>query len=220
MSRNIILTFDDGSYSHFGTVAPLLKQYGFGATLFVCGFERENSILNPPAMSSVELKALVSEGFEIGNHTMSHKNLDSISESEIEEQISSLEKLFAKNGLPKACSFAYPGGPYSSKAVPVIRRHGYTCARTNIQEPLNMKDLDMMRIPGFPVTDKYPGIFDRALGHLSENTPVLLIYHGIPDSYTPASTSPADFSCQMKYLHDKGCTVTGLSGFFALNTRQ
>jgi hypothetical protein len=31
-----VLTFDDAPASHATVAAPLLKQYGFGATLFVC----------------------------------------------------------------------------------------------------------------------------------------------------------------------------------------
>jgi peptidoglycan/xylan/chitin deacetylase (PgdA/CDA1 family) len=34
----IVLTFDDACESHFRFVAPLLKQYGFGATFYVCEF--------------------------------------------------------------------------------------------------------------------------------------------------------------------------------------
>lgn len=34
----VVLTFDDGVVSHAAHVAPLLKQYGFGATFFVCEF--------------------------------------------------------------------------------------------------------------------------------------------------------------------------------------
>jgi peptidoglycan/xylan/chitin deacetylase (PgdA/CDA1 family) len=33
-----VLTFDDASVSHATHVAPLLKNYGFGATFFVCEF--------------------------------------------------------------------------------------------------------------------------------------------------------------------------------------
>ncbi|MEP7365288.1 MAG: polysaccharide deacetylase family protein [Acidobacteriota bacterium] len=34
----VVLTFDDGVVSHATFVAPLLKQYGFGGTFFVCEF--------------------------------------------------------------------------------------------------------------------------------------------------------------------------------------
>ena len=31
----VVLTFDDGNKSDFTYVAPLLKQYGFGATFYI-----------------------------------------------------------------------------------------------------------------------------------------------------------------------------------------
>ena len=34
----IVLTFDDATVSHYTNVAPLLKQFGFSATFFVCEF--------------------------------------------------------------------------------------------------------------------------------------------------------------------------------------
>ena len=34
----VVLTFDDAPASQYDIVAPLLQEYGFGATFFVCEF--------------------------------------------------------------------------------------------------------------------------------------------------------------------------------------
>jgi peptidoglycan/xylan/chitin deacetylase (PgdA/CDA1 family) len=34
----VVLTFDDATASQYSVVAPLLKEFGFGATFFVCEF--------------------------------------------------------------------------------------------------------------------------------------------------------------------------------------
>ena len=35
----IVLTFDDAPASHYTVVAPVLKQMGFGGTIYVCDFD-------------------------------------------------------------------------------------------------------------------------------------------------------------------------------------
>ncbi|SFA99540.1 Polysaccharide deacetylase [Algoriphagus aquimarinus] len=35
----VVLTFDDAPASHYSIVAPMLKEFGFGGTFFVCEFQ-------------------------------------------------------------------------------------------------------------------------------------------------------------------------------------
>ena len=75
--RAVVLTFDDG-YKDFHEFAyPLLRQYGFGATVFVVtgqvgGLSRWDAGSETPLMGWTELRDLAAHGIEIGSHTASN----------------------------------------------------------------------------------------------------------------------------------------------------
>src|SRR6185369_14093258 len=68
-SKTVVLTFDDAVKSHLEIVAPLLKEYGFGATFFI-----SHAWMNDREyfMSWEEAAKLHQMGFEIGNHSWTH----------------------------------------------------------------------------------------------------------------------------------------------------
>jgi peptidoglycan-N-acetylglucosamine deacetylase len=102
-SAAVSFTFDDNCPSSLTTIAPLFERYGYPATFFVI----------PGTIKSDEewfkWKTLSDRGFEIGNHSMSHRNLTTLDSSGLREEINaSFELIKAK--LNKApLSFAPPG---------------------------------------------------------------------------------------------------------------
>lgn len=76
----VALTFDDGPFAPVGNqIMDCLALYGGKATFFVVG--------DRAASYQEELKRMVAEGHEIGNHTYSHKYLTKLSAAQIQEQI-------------------------------------------------------------------------------------------------------------------------------------
>ncbi len=69
----VILTFDDSNVSDYTFTAPLLKNYGFGATFYIptnCDWlgipDRDDW-----RMTWEQIKSFDADGFEIGNHSYS-----------------------------------------------------------------------------------------------------------------------------------------------------
>ena len=88
----VALTFDDGNKSDFTYVAPLLKQYGFGATFYIT--EGLNFLTNKQHyLTWEEVQQLHQSGFEIGNHTRHHTH---VSEQTQEEFLADLEYINAR----------------------------------------------------------------------------------------------------------------------------
>jgi peptidoglycan/xylan/chitin deacetylase (PgdA/CDA1 family) len=115
--RVVALTFDD-AYRDFITEAwPLLRKYGFSATVYVAtdyvgGHAEWDRALGAPApiMSWRELRALAAEGLEIGAHSGAHPFMTQLAPADmLAEGRRSKERLERELGRP-VVSMAYPYG--------------------------------------------------------------------------------------------------------------
>ncbi len=119
------LTFDDG-YQDFYTYAwPLLKRYGFHATLFVI----INRVGTPDYVTWDQIKELNRSGLvAIESHTLNHPMLGKLPSNkaryEIEQSKSILEQ---KLGHPISI-FCYPYGNYTPEIATLVQQAGYTAA--------------------------------------------------------------------------------------------
>ncbi len=87
--KRIALTFDDGPNGARTTkLLELLDKYDAEATFFLVG---ERIELYPK-----QLKEIISHGNEIGNHTYGHRNLQKLSEADVEREITKTNDLVYK----------------------------------------------------------------------------------------------------------------------------
>lgn len=202
--KTAVLTFDDGIVNQYTVAAPILRQYGFNASFYV-GQWIAGVYPDAPAhcISREQLLALHQEGFEIGNHTMGHPAASACSTERLHAEIGGIETLFAGIGLPRPQTFAYPGGECSDEAVRVLSERGYLAARTTEPRATAPGSDEPMKTPAFSVSLKSGmEMFDRAMAALTEDHPVVLVYHGMPSvHYPPCGIEPEDFAKQMAFLH-------------------
>lgn len=133
-----ILTFDDGVLSHYTLLKPLLKKFGFSATVFVTiphlwmldyivALDPESKEVNLNYDQIVELHKA---GIEIGNHTYSHIDTTKSSSELIVEEVEKLEKIFSSLGLPRSTSFCYPTFRSDLRSAQVLKSLGFKFARS------------------------------------------------------------------------------------------
>jgi peptidoglycan/xylan/chitin deacetylase (PgdA/CDA1 family) len=149
--KPVLITFDDG-YLDFATYAwPVLKRYGFSATVFiVAGFagktNRWDSIFDYGEELAIldweQIRQLHSEGVEFGSHTVNHYPLTSLSPAEvIHEGTQSRTIMERELGIP-ITTFAYPYGDLDPLVQRLIGTCGYDVAvscrpgYSNFQDPL------------------------------------------------------------------------------------
>lgn len=216
--KTIVLTFDDACSSHLSKVVPLLKKFGFGATFFISRPAAWFEKFPGAYLTGEEIAEISRSGFEIGNHTMNHPDLRGKSSDECREELQLMDDFLAQYGIPKARSFAYPGGPYAGNAVPVLCSHGLSFARTTEHGVWN-RDTDLMRIPCYAVCDKDADFFEKAVSAAECDTDgaAVILYHGVPDEPHPwCSTTAELFESHMNYLYDNDFRVVSMAGFASL----
>jgi peptidoglycan/xylan/chitin deacetylase (PgdA/CDA1 family) len=126
-AKSVAITFDDGSETDLIAAAPVLKDIGYNATFYVTsGFLDKTGY-----MSSAQLRELSSLGFEIGCHSMTHPNLNDLSEAaqcrEIVEARLKLEDITGR----KVDHFSCPGGRYNATTLRIVRESEYRTLATS-----------------------------------------------------------------------------------------
>lgn len=138
----IVISFDDGFFSMYTKLLPMVKEFGYPITLFVYTdnvYTRANSNI-----TWSKLRQMEKAGIEVECHSMSHPDLEELSE-EKSEKIQ--KKLFHEIYLSKKIIelymnktveyFAFPYGRYNLKLIDFCRFAGYkrvfsTAYRSNI----------------------------------------------------------------------------------------
>src|SRR3954466_2973187 len=208
----VVLTFDDSAKSHYTTVRPILKRYGFGATFFITeGFDFPTN--KNDYMTWVQIAELYRDGFEIGNHTGNHASITKKNVANLEEQIEAINRRCAEHGIPRTTSFAYPGNAILPDALPVLIKAGIRFARRGgspeydyregsgfayepgLDHPLLIPSAGDAR-PDWTLDNFIKSIEQSRHGRIG-----VLQFHGIPDSaHAWVSSSAQNFDQYMNYL--------------------
>ena len=122
--RPIILTFDDGDISVYENAFPIMQKYGLTGVVYIVG----NYINQPGYMSAEQIKELAAAGWEVGSHSMNHRDLRKLDlYSQQYEIVESRKSLQEATGL-SVDTFAYPFGFMGSSGGEYVHVAGYTAA--------------------------------------------------------------------------------------------
>jgi len=142
--RSVYLTFDDGFRDNHETVLPLLREYGFGAFVFVlpplldagaplAWPEMKDDLVRFPAtMRSVNwamLEEMKEGGFEVGGHTLSHPHLPRLGGERLREELWD-SRVAIRERLGSCDTLAYPFGEWSEAVAAAAAECGYRFAFT------------------------------------------------------------------------------------------
>lgn len=123
-ARPVIVTFDDGGLNNYTTAFPIMQKYGFQGVLYLV----PNYIGADGFMNVDQIKEMISAGWEVGSHSMSHKDLITLDTDQITRELTvSKETLEQLLGVP-VTTFAYPFASYTEGIVERVRLAGYSCA--------------------------------------------------------------------------------------------
>jgi peptidoglycan-N-acetylglucosamine deacetylase len=115
----VALTFDDGPHQkHTREILDILKQNDVKATFFVIG---ENAQNHPDI-----IKEMSADGNIIGNHSYSHPRLNTLSDDEIETELTKTSNLIYKTIKKSPVLFRPPYGSQSRRSIRTVNNFGFT----------------------------------------------------------------------------------------------
>jgi peptidoglycan/xylan/chitin deacetylase (PgdA/CDA1 family) len=146
------VTFDDGTAEHL-EAARVLSQLGLVGTFFVIsGRLQKTGYLSPS-----DVRAIASLGHRIGSHSVTHRHLPSLNDSELHAELSDSRKCLADLVGRDVDWLAPPGGVLDGRSLAAATSAGYKVVRTMdwgyAQAPL-LGRVSCMPIFGF-TTDRH-----------------------------------------------------------------
>ncbi|TGL75919.1 polysaccharide deacetylase family protein [Leptospira yasudae] len=127
--KPILLTFDDGSRTHFEVLVPLLKKYGFTASVFI--YPSIISSGKKYYMTWEQLNSALDSGvLDLGSHTLYHPKLPTMSRTLIRKQLLESKEILEKKTGRKVVDLAYPFGLFDPRVIEEAKAIGYRMAFT------------------------------------------------------------------------------------------
>lgn len=128
----VAITFDDGYRNVYDVGFPVLRSFGFPATVFLvsdhCGktatWPRQPAPMRSlPVLPWRAIREMSAAGFAFGSHTRTHRDLTRLPASVAEdEMVASKRVIEDATGLP-VLLFAYPYGAYDARVQALASAH-------------------------------------------------------------------------------------------------
>ena len=123
--RIVTTSWDDGDIRNL-RIAELLHARSMRGTFYV-PIEPFNG---NPSLSKTDMRALITEGFEIGAHGIAHEIMSEVPVGKLDYIVGTCKAIHEDNLGQRIRMFCYPRGRYTGLVVQALKRAGYEGART------------------------------------------------------------------------------------------
>ena len=156
-SRPVVITFDDGDQNVYTNAFPVMRDLGFTGVIYIIA----DAVNSPDHLTRDEILEMVTAGWEVGNHSMSHINLINDHDQVWNEASLSRTRLQEELGI-FADTFAYPYGAADTFVMKKVSSYGYLAAvglgTTSIQGPGNRLYLSRIAVPNKVTVDQFAAL--------------------------------------------------------------
>ena len=119
------ITFDDGWVSSYTRGLPALRQHGLRGNVAVV---TESVDYWDGFLTLAQLREMRDAGWSAVSHTVGHPRLPTVSDAELERQLTESKAWIVANGLRGSSVFVVPYHEFGERELAAIRRH-YKAAR-------------------------------------------------------------------------------------------
>lgn len=135
--KTFAITFDDAYEEVFTLALPVLKEFGFTATVFVVAKEQTNRWDDGSArlMTPAQWRDWIQAGMEIGSHTSHHAHLAQVELATARQELVESKKILEDALGTKVTTLAYPYGESSPAVEKMAEEAGYDVAFSTDRAP-------------------------------------------------------------------------------------
>ena len=200
------ITFDDVPESAARIGAPLLERKGVRGTFYVSAGQCGTTDQQWGVASRADVRALAEAGHEIGCHTASHVNVQSLTRAELARECARNAALLGEiSGTGASSNFAYPFGDLGFLQKRWLERRFSSCR--SIYERVNVGRVDLGNVGAIGLFDRTlnRGAVERLVAQATADRAWLVFYtHDVSATPTFMGTSPALLKDTLRILDDYG----------------
>lgn len=131
--RPIIITFDDADESVLEYALPILHAAGFRATLFIVAgyvgqlnrWDANLGGIYSRHLSWDQIEQLAQAGWELGSHSMTHPDLCSLSNNELQRELKGSREMIESRLNQKVRFISYPFNRFDRRVTEMAQQAGY-----------------------------------------------------------------------------------------------
>ena len=135
----VVVTFDDGYESVYTEALPEMITRGIPGTVFpvvgsVGGWNKWDVNLAPRPVRHLswdQLRELTAAGFEIGSHSLTHRDLTKLGHRELVRELADSKKIIEDTIGVEVTAVSYPFGRFFDRVLDEAAAAGYTCGFTS-----------------------------------------------------------------------------------------
>ncbi len=200
----VTLTFDDTWESQYTNGMPILNKYGMKSTYHVL----TGSLNEFAYMTDSEVNAIKLNGDELAAHTMTHRDLTTLSASEVTAELSQPIAYMQQHYGVTPVNFATPYGSYNDSVVNKIkqyyRSHRSTDAGYNVKNNFNIYNIKVQNITAQTTLAEYNNWLTQAA---QQKAWLVIVYHQVDTSGDTYSVTPKNLDAQLQAIKSKGLVV-------------
>ncbi len=215
-NHRVVLSIDDGHWSVYKYVYPLLKKYRMTATLALIANNftgTKTGYSSGLGLTVARVKEMVDScAVEVASHTLSHPWLTTLDSATAWHEIyHSRVVLESVLGVP-VISFVYPYGNWNHKIKEMVRQAGYLTARAVRSGEVNFW-VDPFQLPEFELRRETP--LTAVKEHIRRNrTSILLLHRIVPNPKVFTEWPLSDFARLLAWLDSTGVKTVTLAELY------
>jgi peptidoglycan/xylan/chitin deacetylase (PgdA/CDA1 family) len=129
--RPVLITFDDGYRSNRDVALPLLRRFGFSATVFLvsdligCTNRWDADEIQEPLLSLDDIRVMRRAGIDFQSHTCTHRRLTALTDADMYAELVESRRTLENALHAPVSAIAYPWGECTPLVQRLARAAGY-----------------------------------------------------------------------------------------------